>query len=254
MQAPLIKTFSYNIHKGFNAGNRQYVLNHMREALHDLSPDLVFLQEVRGYLQPGYHPNWAVEPQFAYLAEAQWPHHAYGKNAVTAAGHHGNAILSKFPILLWENVDISTYELERRGLLHCVLDVPSLDHELHVICLHLNLFQRGRLKQIEKLCDRIETVVPPKAPLIIAGDFNDWQRQITSILAQRLQVQEAHQARHGRHARSFPAWMPVLSLDRIYFRGFRVENSAPLTGQPWHRLSDHVPLYSELLCLPFAAS
>lgn len=243
MQAPMIRTLSYNIHKGYSVGNRRYVLQGMRQALQDLAPDLLLLQEVRGmHLEPG----GGVHSQCAYLGAANWPHHAYGRNAVTRAGHHGNAILSRFPILHWENLDISTYELERRGLLHAVLDVPGLKANLHVMCLHLNLFQRGRRKQVESICRRIEKAVPTHEPLILAGDFNDWRQELSGVLEHHAGLREAHREHHGAHARSFPSWLPMLSLDRIYFRGLEPRTTRPLTENPWRSLSDHAPLYSEL--------
>ncbi len=44
-------------------------------------------------------PPEELDSQFAFLADEIWPHFAYGKNAIYSAGHHGNAILSKHPIL-----------------------------------------------------------------------------------------------------------------------------------------------------------
>jgi endonuclease/exonuclease/phosphatase family metal-dependent hydrolase len=47
-------------------------------------------------------------------------------------------------------------------------------------------------------------------------------------------------------ARTFPAAMPVLQLDRIYVRGFTVQSAQVLHGASWARLSDHAPLVAEL--------
>ena len=46
---------------------------------------------------------------------------------------------------------------------------------LHCVCVHLGLRSRERSRQLEKLRQRIERLVPPQAPLIVAGDFNDWR-------------------------------------------------------------------------------
>src|SRR6185437_14323008 len=81
----------------------------------------------------------------------------------------------RFPMLAQENLDISAHLFESRGLLHCEIamgdDLPSL----HCINVHLGLFERGRQWQIQALIERIESAVPHAAPLIIAGDFNDWR-------------------------------------------------------------------------------
>src|SRR4051812_49407405 len=113
MEKRKIRVLSYNIHKGFSAGNRQFVLNRIRTAIRDIHADLVLLQEVLG--QHDKHgqliENGPIRPQFEFLADSIWPHYAYGKNAVYTSGHHGNAILSKSPFSFWENLDISTNRL-----------------------------------------------------------------------------------------------------------------------------------------------
>ncbi len=239
-----IKTLSYNMHKGQSIGNMRNVLKKMKTAIRDIQADLVFLQEVRG-LDKDQRSN-AKSSQFEYLADSIWHHYAYGKNAVTDRGHHGNAILSKYPFVSWENVDISTNQLERRGLLHGVIRVPNTNVQVHLLCLHLNLLEGGRSKQINRLCDRIDMVVPHDQPLIIGGDFNDWRQRISDVLHQRLGVREAHLDVHDDHARTFPSWMPLLKLDRVYYRGFIARTASSLCGQPWRALSDHAAYFAEL--------
>jgi len=250
MGGPLsLKTLSYNIHKGFSMGNRRYVLGQIKKAIQSVHADLVFLQEVQGD-HKGHSERieeWPNEPQFEYLADSIWTHYAYGKNAVYQQGHHGNAILSKYPFIAHENIDISTNRLEKRGLLHGVIQIPGLVHELHVICLHLNLLKRSRMRQISVLSQRIEEHVPADAPLIIAGDFNDWRVNLSKPLIERLNVKEAHFDLHDEHARTFPSWMPILKLDRVYYRGFRTQSAESLTCEPWRTLSDHAALYTELV-------
>lgn len=243
-----LKVLSYNIHKGFDMGNRRFVLERIRSAIQEVHADLVFLQEVVGAhtIHRRRVPSWPEKTQFEFLADSVWPFFAYGKNAVYKAGHHGNALLSKYPLLQCENLNISTNRLEQRGMLHCVLDVPGYTRALHTITLHLNLLKSGRLLQIDNLCERIETCVPKSAPLIICGDFNDWREDISKILERRLNVVEAHQDIHDQHAKTFPAIMPFLKLDRIYLRGMQALNAKALTGQPWRTLSDHTAIYAEL--------
>lgn len=250
MDQPIsLKTLSYNIHKGFSTGNRRYVLGKIKQAIQTVHADLVFLQEVQGDHKRRSEriEDWPDEPQFEFLADTIWTHFAYGKNAVYQQGHHGNAILSKYPFIAHENIDISTNRLEKRGLLHGVIQIPGLKEDLHVICLHLNLLKRGRLRQIETLSQRIEAHVPAQAPLIIAGDFNDWGVSLSQPLIERLKVKEAHFELHESHARTFPSWLPFLKLDRVYYRGFITKHAEALTGEPWRTLSDHAALYTELV-------
>src|SRR5690606_5729050 len=100
-----------------------------------------------------------------------WPHYAYGKNAIYKSGHHGNAILSKYPFKYWENIDISSSQYASRSILHGVIDLPGKDVPLHTLCVHMGLFQAERSRQIKTLIERIESHVPHDEPLLIAGDF-----------------------------------------------------------------------------------
>lgn len=252
-----MRILSYNIHKGFTTRNRKFVLSRIRDAIREVHADLVFLQEVLGEHQGWKHRvlDWPEESQFEFLAEEIWPHYAYGKNAVYTSGHHGNAILSKFPISFWENIDISTNRMESRGLLHAVLEVPGpiLGHAtarrsypVHAICVHLGLLEADRARQTQRLCQRIESHVPHGEPLIIGGDFNDWRRRVSSPLKSKLEVREAFLELQGNHARTFPSWLPALRLDRIYYRGMNARSARTLTGHPWNELSDHIALLVEL--------
>lgn len=244
-----LKILSYNIHKGFTAGNFAFVLDQMRETLRRVHPDLVFLQEVLGDHRQHRKkiPGWPDGPQFEFLADQVWPHYAYGKNAVYTNGHHGNAILSKFPFAEWENLDVSSNRFEKRGILHARIPLPGLSVPLHVFCLHLNLLHWGRNKQVQTLCARIRQRVPPECPILIAGDFNDWYGKATTILMDGIQTREVFQSSTGRLARTFPAPRPVLPLDRIYCRGLQVASAKLLKGKPWRTLSDHLALYCEVL-------
>jgi endonuclease/exonuclease/phosphatase family metal-dependent hydrolase len=237
----MIRVLSYNIHKGFTPGNRRLVLSRIRDAIRDVHADLVFLQEVLGT-----HDDHAREPQFEYLADRLWPHYAYGKNAVYTSGHHGNAILSKYPFTAWENVDVSTNRLERRGLLHGVIEIPHRRKPLHAICVHLGLLEAERYSQIESLCRRVREMVPDDEPVIVGGDFNDWRTRLSHPLRRNLGMSEAFEDLHGSAARTFPSWLPALRLDRIYFRGMRAREAQCLSASPWNRLSDHVALYAEM--------
>lgn len=246
MKQTTLKVLTFNIHKGFSTGNVNFVLEETRSAIHKVHADLVFLQEVVGF--HGKHRrkylNWPKTSQFEYLADTLWPHFAYGKNAVHMSGHHGNAILSKFPIVDWENINISTNRFERRGLLHAVIKTPN-HSRLHAICIHLDLLESGRKKQIEFLAKRIDDSVPEKEPLIIAGDFNDWKERVTTSLQRKLQAQEVFQKLRGRHPNTFPSWFPILSLDRIYYRDLKAKSARALQAKSWRTLSDHTPLYAE---------
>jgi len=241
-----LKVATYNIHKGLSQFNRRVVLHELRERLRDLDADIVFLQEVQGERLFSPHAADPNQPQHEFLANGIWPHHAYGMNAVYDGGHHGNAIVSRYPILRWDNQDVSTNPLERRGLLHCEIAVPGRAQPLHCVCVHFDLTKRGRGLQFNALAERIRRMVPQDVPLVIAGDFNDWNNHAARLLAKELQMEEVFEAKGGKLAKSWPARLPLFRLDRIYVRGLHIRHGEM---HPWRKVSDHAAL-SATLVLP----
>jgi endonuclease/exonuclease/phosphatase family metal-dependent hydrolase len=247
----MLRIASYNIHKGLSAMpllRRRLVIHELREKLRALDADIVFLQEVHGKddRHARRYENWPAAPQYEFLADAVWNAFAYGGNSIYDAGHHGNAILSRFPILRWDNQDISVRRFERRGLLHCEMRIPRWREPLHCVCVHLGLRGHERSRQMERLRQRIERLVPQEARLIVAGDFNDWRQRAAQELAQPLNLQEVFELVKGRPARTFPAVLPLMSLDRIYVRGFQVPTAHVHHGRGWARVSDHAALTAVL--------
>ncbi|HTN93449.1 MAG TPA: cardiolipin synthase ClsB [Gallionella sp.] len=244
---PTLKIATYNIHKGLSYFKRRVVLHELRERLRELDADIVFLQEVQGEhtLHGERYHNYPEGAQHEFIAQEVWPHSAYGRNAVYEAGHHGNAILSRYPILQSFNMDVSAHRFESRGLLHSEIELPG-QKRVHCLCVHFGLFARGRRSQTGALIEYVRNEIPPDAPLIIAGDFNDWRNQTGRILASELHIHDVFHMHGGRLARSFPSRLPVLRLDRIYARGFEVQHSSVHTGGNWQRLSDHAALSAQL--------
>lgn len=259
-----LRIASYNIHKGVSTFGRKAHIHDLKDSIKSLDADLVFLQEVQGQhdLHAQRHAHWPLEGQHAFIA-GESHRSAYGMNARYEHGHHGNALLSRFPILHSYNHDVSDHAFEQRGILHA--RIQWMGGELHCFVLHLGLFAMSRRRQIQTLIEHIKTQLDPDQPLIIAGDFNDWTQKLSHTLYQELGVVEAfdehpsqaiaptalHAFRalfhhRSRHARTFPAPLPWLSLDRVYTRGFHVCDARVLTGKPWSALSDHVPICVEL--------
>jgi endonuclease/exonuclease/phosphatase family metal-dependent hydrolase len=60
----------------------------------------------------------------------------YRTNAVTRHGEHGNAMLSRWPVVAHQHEDMSDHRFEQRGLLHSELQVHGA---VHVVVVHLGL-------------------------------------------------------------------------------------------------------------------
>lgn len=239
-----LRIATFNIHKGVTSFNARLVLHEQRELIRRMQSDIVFLQEVRG--EHARHRVLFNGSQHEYLADTVWKDFAYGKNAIYPAGHHGNALLSKYPILAWENENISAHAAEQRGMLHCEVTIPGWEQSLHCICVHLGLFARWRRQQLCALRSRIESLVPHDAPLIIAGDFNDWRMKAGNILAEGLHLREVFECSQGLPARSFPSILPMFRLDRIYVRGFHIQQARVHGGTAFSKVSDHAALSAVL--------
>jgi len=244
---PSLRVLTLNCHMGFDLLNRRFVLHELREAVRAVHADLVFLQEILGEhaLHKRRHETWPDAPQYAFLADTLWPHAAYGRNAVYPHGHHGNALLSKFAIEAHRNCDVTVTGHEERGLLHCQIPIEGSLLPLHAICVHLGLLESHRREQIRLLGEVVSRDIPPDAPLVIAGDFNDWlARGHRRVLACGLR--EVFHDATGRLARGVPARGPMLPVDRIYVRNLRAAHPMVLSTQPWTHLSDHAPLAVEV--------
>jgi endonuclease/exonuclease/phosphatase family metal-dependent hydrolase len=251
---------TYNICKGVTGIAGRSRVHDVRLALHQIDADVVFLQEVQDRTDRRARSQ-SMRPaaaQLDYLATSGYPHSAYGINAIYPHGHHGNAILSRYPITTFANHDISDHALERRGMLHAVIE-PGSGPAIHLICVHFGLVKMSRLRQARFVADFVDQDIPPSAPLILAGDFNDWQRRVDTVLRRRLAVTEVNDTdeprwlerwipwrRAQQPARTYPSVAPWLQLDRIYVRGMGVHRVQVPRGRAWARRSDHVPLIADL--------
>jgi endonuclease/exonuclease/phosphatase family metal-dependent hydrolase len=259
-----LRIATYNIHKGVSSFGSLPRVHALKQALVSMDADILFLQEVQGRhdkYATRHAALWPEQAQHHFLAGES--HQAvYGMNAVYDHGHHGNALLSRFPVLSSTNTDVSDHAFEARGILHCVVQTGQDD--LHCYVVHLGLFAGSRKRQTEALIAAVSSSAPPGAPVLIAGDFNDWTNQLSDTLRERLGVTEVFddnlpsrgfgaylRTLSGRGprmqpARTFPAALPWLRLDRVYVRGFRVESAQVLHGALWARLSDHAPIVAAL--------
>ncbi len=267
-------TFSvltYNIHKGFSVANRRFTLLAIREALEDIDPDVIFLQELQGVHDKRSEriDDWPLKPQGEFLAENHWPFSLYAKNAVYRKGHHGNGILSKSPIVDWDNVNLSRSSSASRSYLHAKVHLPfnlnaadlqepeAKKHRhaaqiepplIHLVCVHLGLFEAERAEQLSVVADRIHRTIPQDEPLIMAGDFNDWRKRAIEHMKIDLNLEEAFLSHEGQHARTFPCWNPMLQVDRIYYRGLELYETLNFTHRSWKKLSDHLPIGAVFKC------
>lgn len=254
--ANALRVATYNIHKGVRGGllvRKRLEIHNLLGGIEALDADAVCLQEVRLFHHrhaahfDDTHLGWPAQGQAEFLAPEGY-YSAYRTNAVTRDGEHGNALLSRWPLGEVQHTDVSDHRLEQRGLLHA--PVWWQGQAVHVVVAHLGLSHGSRVRQVGALAQFVEQHVPPDAPLVVAGDFNDWADRLGpamhSLKLQR--ARPAHLANHNSQT-TFPSMLPVLALDRVYTRGFACTASLVPRGATWARMSDHLPLVVDLVPL-----
>ena len=237
-----LRVATYNIHKGVRGLGpaRRLEIHNLALAVGQFDADLVCLQEVRRHnrREEEYFTHWPAVGQADWLAPEGYEA-VYRTNAYTRHGEHGNALLSRWPVLTHRHEDISDHSLEQRGLLHAEVRVEGV--VVHVIVLHLGLIRGSRLRQVAQVGRYVARSVPDGAPLLVAGDFNEWgghlHHEFSALGLETLEPRE--------HP-TFPARLPLVQLDGIYVRGLRPLRVEVPRGRAWWRMSDHLPLIMDL--------
>jgi endonuclease/exonuclease/phosphatase family metal-dependent hydrolase len=243
-----LRVATYNIHKGVRGiGLRKRLeIHNLGHAVEQLDADIICLQEVRKLHRrhAATFKHWPEQAQADFLAPDGYEA-VYCTNAVTRHGEHGNAMLSRWPVVAHQHEDMSDHRFEQRGLLH--VEVLFDGVAVHVVVVHLGLIRASRVRQVGQLQRYIAREVPADAPLVVAGDFNDWGSHIG-------QAMEAMglMALQGKKHPTFPSQVPLVQLDYVYARGLVPTSIHVPTGHIWRRMSDHLPLIAEFE-VPWAA-
>jgi len=236
-----IRVATYNIHKGVQGigPRRRLEIHNLGHAIKELDADVVCLQEVRKMNrdEAAYFTHWPELPQADFLAPEGYEA-VYRTNAITRHGEHGNAILSRWPVLDHQHEDISDHRFEQRGLLH--VEVLVHGQPVHVVVVHLGLIRASRTRQVAQLQRYIEREIPAHEPLLVAGDFNDW-----GALVERALAATQLKAFKGVRQATFPSRLPLVQLDYVYARGLTPMGVHVPRGRIWWRMSDHLPLIAE---------
>lgn len=238
---PVLRVATWNIHKGVQGVGpaKRLEIHNIGHAIEQLDADLVCLQEVRfaNRREQKRFARWPDLPQADFLApEGYEP--VYRTNAVTRHGEHGNALLSRWPVLSHQHEDMSDHRFEQRGLLHTEVQVAG--RTVHTLVVHLGLIPASRERQVEQLKEYILREIPRASPVIVAGDFNDWGMRLTHLMAHAGLRQF-----EGSRTPTYPSRLPLAQLDHIYARGLQPLAAMVPRGRIWRQMSDHLPLVAE---------
>ena len=237
----VFRVATYNIHKGVQGFGpaRRLEIHNLGHAVEQLDVDVVCLQEVRK-LHRGeerYFKRWPELPQAEFLCPEGYAA-VYQSNAHTKHGEHGNALLSRWPIVSHGHEDMSDHRFEQRGLLH--VEVMFEERMVHFIVLHLGLISGSRVRQVEQMIRFIKRQIPDKDALVIAGDFNDWGAKLRPTM-HAAGLQDFASAK----SMTYPSRLPLAQLDFVYARGLVPTGLEVPRGRIWWRMSDHLPLIAE---------
>lgn len=233
VEASSFKIVTYNIH-GCVGVDRRYDPARIAAVLREIDADIVCLQEVDARRGVAPYPT-----QWAYLGEAT------GRQVILGAGVHDrlrrfcNVILTRFPVLAARTVDLTVSGRAPRGAVDAELLIG--ERVLRIVATHFGLHAGERVLQANRLMAALgETagaVGPPAQAVLLMGDLNEWRGRSGAIrtLDRRLGPSAA--------PRTFPSWMPMLPLDRIYAAGGAALRQVSVYRSPLARLaSDHLPL------------
>jgi len=232
---------TYNIHKGIGGVDRRYRPLRVVEALARCHPDIILLQEVDdGVRRSGGHR------QVDLLGDALGlKHRAFQANVHLKRGVYGNAILSRFPLSDVHHLDLTVPLKKRRRMLaaRCRLYIDDHVHGVQLFNFHLGLAGMERIVQLRRfLRSKLLTHIHHDTPIVAAGDFNDFYGNLG-----RRTLEPAGFQTPVKRTRTFPAILPMRSLDRVFCRGnIEVVHAYASRTNIARHASDHLPLVVEM--------
>jgi endonuclease/exonuclease/phosphatase family metal-dependent hydrolase len=105
---------------------------------------------------------------------------------------------------------------------------------------HLGLIAGSRARQVEQLGQFIGREIPRRAPVVVAGDFNDWGSKLRPVMNEL-----GFKDYVGGRLLTYPSRLPLTQLDYVYARGLKPAGVHIPRGRIWWRMSDHLPLIAE---------
>src|SRR5947207_4598207 len=231
---------TYNIHKCRGVDGRTHP-ERIARVLEEMNADVVSLQEV-----VSREGAASSDHQADYLAGRLGFFGAMGETRRHRGGAYGNVTLSRWDFKLVRPIDVTVAGREQRAALRTDIRVGS--HILHVFNVHLGTAVRERRQQAIRLLDQdLLRSLDISGPRIMMGDFNEWVHGlVTRTLVAEFKFHDLRT--HLTSIRSYPALLPLLNLDHIYFdHHLRIEKAFFHRSRRSMMASDHLPLVADLV-------
>ena len=230
-----MRLLTYNIHKGIGGRDRRYRIERIVEVIEAQNPDLICLQEVDRHVGRSRFHDQPRE-----LADAfRFDFHLYQLNVKRDRGGYGNLLLSRWPLQEKHQLSLQLDWRKPRGAQLAIIDTP--EGPLQLVNWHLGLAERERHWQVAHVLSHSLFRKAQELPTWIAGDFNDWRNRLSRAV---FSPSGFHQATAPpSRFRSFPAYLPVASLDKAFHRGpIQVRHIRVVNDKLTREASDHLPL------------
>lgn len=191
--------------------------------------DVVCLQEV----DPGGRRAGFSNQGDALREASGHPHHVFQENrAVRAISRHGNAILSRVPIVSCEDLKLPG-RIGGRGALLVELD---MEPATILACVHLSLGPDDQMEQLEYLAGEMDKPRYGRARKIVCGDMNCAAR--SNPLSRFTELSGIRPITGAPH-HTYPAWSPRLGLDHILTDDMTHNHEVTVEDVTF---SDHLPV------------
>jgi len=230
-----VRIMSLNINKYRNLIFQGKTFGKVFSLIQEVKPDVVFFQEIINKDNKRKIDSHGLE----LLADSTWYDYRFHKNATYSELSYGNAIISRFPIVEDDLLNISTNTFEQRGCLYSKIKYPKDGkfHNIHLFCTHLNLLKKSRLKQVALIKKFILSKVNTHEAIVLGGDFNDWDKSTQKFLLGIFSESEIYFQKQG--IKSFPSIFPLLPLDKLYVHNLEILSEKSIKG---FLSSDHLPI------------
>lgn len=230
-----MRLISYNIHKGIGGRDRLYRLERVVRVIEHEQPDIICLQEVDQGAARSRHDD-----QPSLLAEHfGFAHRLFQLNHRLKIGGYGNLILSRWLITRHHQFSIRLGRKKNRGAQVCTIATPGGD--LRLVHWHLGLADAERHWQVRHTLQHAGFRDCAGTATLLAGDFNDWRNRLAPMLADHFGLRPI--ATPPSRFRTFPAWLPLGSLDKAFgCARIRVERAHVVGSRLARVASDHLPL------------
>ncbi|NMH61533.1 endonuclease/exonuclease/phosphatase family protein [Alteromonas ponticola] len=230
----MCRLVTYNIHSGVGTDKKQDY-RRIGSFLAEIGADIVLLQEMDTRPE-----SREIKQDVKHICAGNVFELASSPALNEENGWYGNAILSRYPIVSNETLDVSQDGFQPRNIQTVV--VQTHKGPLTVINTHKGLKKRERRSQFAQLHEYIEERLNTfRSPLVLGGDFNEWQFFTSAFKALN------HTLRPSRTGATFPSKFPLFSLDRVWTTNdIVVHKCKRIKNEKTRVYSDHLPIQVDM--------